>query len=97
MTMTKTRIQVAFQAYSEVGQILEGIDPKGDKPPRPVPIWLAGLGPTFRPSMRAALRLALPRSVRTGPYAAEHGTCKSQQGRYIVPCRHVRVMYRAAF
>lgn len=45
MTMTKTRIQVAFQAYSEVGQILEVLDPKGDKPPPPRSDLVGGLGP----------------------------------------------------
>lgn len=59
MSMTKTEIQEAFAPASEVGAILEVLDSKGDKPLHPVPVWLASLGPTSRPSMAAALRRGL--------------------------------------
>lgn len=57
--MTKTAIQAAFAPSSEVGEILEVLDPKRDKPLHPVLVWLASLGPTSRPSMLAALRRGL--------------------------------------
>jgi integrase/recombinase XerD len=59
MSMTKTAIQAAFAPSSELGEILEVLDHKGDKPLHPVLVWLAGLGPTSRPSMAAALRRGL--------------------------------------
>jgi integrase/recombinase XerD len=59
MSMTKTAIQVAFAASSELGGFLQVLDPNRDRPLHPVLVWLAGLGPTSRPSMLAALRRAL--------------------------------------
>jgi len=59
MSMTKTEIQAAFRTTSEVGEIPEVLDPKGDKPLHPVLVWLASLGPTSRLSMLAALRRGL--------------------------------------
>jgi integrase/recombinase XerD len=53
------QIQAAFAPSSEVGEILEVLDPKGDNPLHPVLVWLASLGPTSRPSMAAALRRGL--------------------------------------
>ena len=59
MSVTKTEIQEAFAPASEVGAILEVLDPNRDRPLHPVLVWLAGLGPTSRPSMLAALRRGL--------------------------------------
>ena len=59
MSMTKTAIQVAFAASSELGGFLQVLDPNRDRPLHPVLVWLAGLGPTSRPSMLAALRRGL--------------------------------------
>lgn len=59
MSMAKTAIQVAFAASSELGGFLQVLDPNRDRPLHPVLVWLAGLGPTSRPSMLAALRRAL--------------------------------------
>ena len=66
MTMTKTAIQEAFAPSSEPGGFLQVLDPNRDRPLHPVLTWLAGLGPTSRPSMLAALRRGLA-AVDPGP------------------------------
>ena len=59
MSVTKTEIQEALECSAKLGGFLQVLDPKVDAPLHPVLVWLAGLGPTSRPSMLAALRRAL--------------------------------------